>query len=83
MVVDTDFHPLEVENRRRSGSSPACEPVTIGDDVFIGAHAVVLKGVTIGNGAVVGAMSVVTEDVPPATIVAGNPARVVGEITQG
>jgi acetyltransferase-like isoleucine patch superfamily enzyme len=49
----------------------------IGERCFIGAHSIVLPGVTIGDGSIVGAGSVVTTDVPPATIVAGNPARVV------
>lgn len=52
------------------------EPIVVGDDVWIAAHAVVLKGVTIGSGAVVGAGSVVTRDVPEGAIVVGNPARV-------
>ena len=50
-------------------------PVTIGDDVWLGAHAVVLPGVTIGAGAVVAAGAVVTDDVDPATVVGGIPAR--------
>ena len=49
----------------------------IGARCFIGAHSIILPGVTIGDGSIVGAGSVVTSDVPPATIVAGNPARVV------
>ena len=49
-------------------------------DVWIGAGAVVLKGVTIGDRAVVGAHAVVTKDVPPDTVVAGNPARVVKDL---
>lgn len=52
---------------------------TIGDDVLIGAGAVVLAGCGIGTGAVIGAGSVVTRDVPPYAIVAGVPARVIGE----
>lgn len=52
-------------------------PVVIGDDVWIGAHATVLKGVTIGTGAVIGAGSVVTRDIPAGAIAVGNPARVV------
>jgi len=51
-------------------------PVTIGNDVWIGANAVILPGVTIADGAVVGAAAVVTSDVPPYAIVAGVPARV-------
>jgi acetyltransferase-like isoleucine patch superfamily enzyme len=58
---------------------PTCEPrpVTIGDDVWIGMRAIILAGVTIGDGAVVGAGAVVSGDVPPMTVVSGNPARVV------
>jgi maltose O-acetyltransferase len=51
-------------------------PIDIGDDAWIGAHAVLLPGVRIGAGAVVGAGSIVTRDVPPRAIVAGVPARV-------
>jgi acetyltransferase-like isoleucine patch superfamily enzyme len=50
-------------------------PVRIGDRVFIGPNATILMGVTIGDGAVIGAGAVVTTDVPPATVVAGVPAR--------
>lgn len=53
------------------------EPIRIGNDVWIGAAAVVLCGVTIADGAVVGAGSVVTKDVPPRAVVAGVPARII------
>ncbi|NCW89911.1 MAG: acyltransferase [Rhodocyclales bacterium] len=53
-------------------------PIVIGDDVWIGADATVLRGVTIGHGAIVGANSVVTRDVAPFSIVGGVPARVIG-----
>lgn len=56
------------------------QPVIIEDDVWIGCMSIILKGVTIGRGAVIGAGSVVTKDVPPYTIVAGNPARIIREI---
>lgn len=55
-------------------------PIVIGDDVWIGEYAAVLKGVTIGEGSIVASHAVVTKDVPPYTIAAGNPARVVKEI---
>lgn len=51
------------------------EPVVIGNDVWIGVNAVILRGVTIGDGAVVAANAVVTRDVPPYAIVGGSPAR--------
>jgi acetyltransferase-like isoleucine patch superfamily enzyme len=54
-------------------------PVVIGEDCWLCSHAVILKGVTIGDGAVVAAGSVVNSDIPPYTIAAGVPARVVGE----
>lgn len=54
-------------------------PVVIGEDCWICSHAVILKGVTIGDGAVVAAGSVVNADVPPYAIVAGVPAKVVGD----
>lgn len=56
------------------------KPIVIKDDVWIGMHVTVLKGVTIGEGAIVGAGSVVTKDVAPWTVVAGNPAKVIKEL---
>jgi acetyltransferase-like isoleucine patch superfamily enzyme len=56
----------------------ASKPVLIEDDVWIGFGAAVLKGVTVGRGAVVAARSVVTKDVPPYSVVAGNPAHPIG-----
>ena len=81
VITDTDFHPLEPETRRARPLDANTAPVAIADDVFIGMSALVLKGVRIGERAVVGAGSVVSGDVPAGAIVAGNPARVVGEVT--
>ena len=56
---------------------PSAKPVTVGDDVLIGANAVIIEGVSVGDGAVVVAGAVVTQDVPPHAVVAGVPARVI------
>lgn len=56
-------------------------PVRIGNDVWIGGHAVIMQGVTIGDGAVIGAGSVVTHDIPPRVIAVGNPCRVLRPVT--
>ena len=78
-IADFDGHPLGADERR-AGATFAAEtvlPVIIGDDVWIGHGAVILKGVNIGDRAVIGARAVVTRDVPADTVVAGNPARVI------
>lgn len=75
LVIDSDFHSVRAAERK-SGDRGECAPVTIGDEVFIGARCIVLKGVSIGAGAVIGAGSVVTRDVPAGAIAAGNPARI-------
>jgi acetyltransferase-like isoleucine patch superfamily enzyme len=62
--------------------SVSARPIAIGDDVWIGMRAIILAGVRIGRGAVVGAGTVVADDVPPMTIVSGNPARIVRTIDQ-
>ena len=80
-IWDQDGHPPGIEERRvRPIPDLRCAPIVIEDDVFIGARAIILKGVTIGRGAIVGAGAVVTKDVAPGDIVVGNPARVIGSV---
>jgi acetyltransferase-like isoleucine patch superfamily enzyme len=74
VVTDTDFHSLDASHRFSTGTSL---PISIEDDVFVGMHVLILKGVCIGRGAVIGAGSVVTRNVPAGAVVAGNPARIV------
>ena len=79
-VSDSNSHDLRIPHRRQPDPRP--QDVEIGDDVFIGARAVILKGVRIGAGSVVAAGAVVTPrlQAPPRSIIAGNPARIVGEV---
>jgi acetyltransferase-like isoleucine patch superfamily enzyme len=79
LVYDQDGHPLDAQLRRAQQPTPieAIEPVVFGDDVWVGAGAVILKGVRIGERAVIAARAVVTKDVPADAVVAGNPARVI------
>jgi maltose O-acetyltransferase len=72
MVMDCDFHRVEDKVWDTTG-----EPIVIEDRVWLGNRSIVLKGVTVGHDAVVAAGSVVTRDVPPRTVVAGVPAKVV------
>lgn len=71
--IITINHDPDPENR----SATYGRPVVIGDNVWIGINSTILPGVSIGCGAIIGANSVVTKDVPPMTVVAGNPARII------
>ena len=75
--IYTAGHRLEPEGRTADVYGL---PITIGNDVWIGGHSTILPGVTIGDGAVVAAGSVVTKNVPPRSLVAGNPAEVKKQI---
>lgn len=78
LISDTDSHPIDWEDRLYDRNEKTRKaPIVIKDNAFVGARSIILKGVTIGEGAVVGAGSVISKDVPPYTIVVGNPARVV------
>jgi maltose O-acetyltransferase len=74
----TPTHPVEPGPRREKWE--AAEPITIGDNVWLGGGAIVLPGVTIGENTVVGAGSVVTRDLPADVVAVGNPARVIRSV---
>jgi acetyltransferase-like isoleucine patch superfamily enzyme len=78
LISDNDSHPIHYQDRilGNNNKTKSC-PIKIKDNVFIGARSIILKGITIGEGAVIGAGSVVSKDVPPLSIVCGNPAKVV------
>lgn len=73
--IFTACHPLDAENRNRFVEW--AEPVTIGNNVWIGGDSTILPGVTIGNNVVIGAGSVVTKNIPDNVVAAGNPARII------
>jgi acetyltransferase-like isoleucine patch superfamily enzyme len=79
MLIDNDFHASNPDGTWRTEYQEGARPIRVGRCVFIGSRAIILKGVTIGDSAIIGACAVVTRDVPPFAIVAGNPARVVGQ----
>ena len=77
--IYTATHPMNAMLRRKEESG---KPIAIGSDVWIGGGAIILPGVTIGSRSVIGAGSVVTKDVPEGVFAAGNPCRVIREITE-
>ncbi|MDD3335173.1 MAG: sugar O-acetyltransferase [Eubacteriales bacterium] len=89
VTIVTPVHPMLPDERRalldeKGERKHLCyaRPVTIGNDCWFGANVVVCPGVTIGDGCVIGAGSVVTRDVPAGSFAAGNPCRVIREITE-
>ena len=74
MIMDTAFHDVDPERRLEP---PTAKPITIGENVWLGARVVVLPGVTIGDDSVIGIGSVVTHDIPSRSVAVGVPAKVV------
>ncbi len=90
VIQDTDTHSTNYLLRRKDTTdwlegtknwdNIPSQPIRIGNDAWIGARVIILKGITIGEGAIIGAGSVVTKDVAPFTVVAGNPAKFIKAI---
>ncbi|MFD0763855.1 acyltransferase [Mucilaginibacter lutimaris] len=72
-IVDDDMHCIVVNSEKL----PSARPITIGNNVWIGAGAKILKGVTIGDGAIIAAGSIVSKDVPAHSLAAGIPAKII------
>lgn len=68
---------FDMEGKNKDGHPASKGPTIVGNDVYIGYHAIILSGVKVGNGAIIGAGSVVTQNIPDYAIVGGNPARVI------
>ena len=81
LISDSDSHPLNFMDRRnKEHDKIKAQSIHIGDDVFIGARTIILKGVTIGDRTVVGAGSVVSKSLPPDSVAAGNPCKVLKQL---
>lgn len=80
-LISAVGHPMSPEGRRKKMA--VSSPVTIGDNVWIGANCTILPGVTIGNNVIVAAGAVVTKAVPDNCVVAGVPAKVIQELKEG
>lgn len=76
LISDTDFHAPDGAGSWTNATVESARPVRVGKACFIGARAILLKGVSIGDGAVVGAGAVVAKDVPPEHLATGNPATI-------
>ncbi len=94
ILLDNNNHPVDPEARLQlslcedylndelwSWKYAESKPIAIEDNVWIGRDSRILKGVTIGKGSIVALGSIVTKDVPPYTVVAGNPAKIVKHLT--
>jgi acetyltransferase-like isoleucine patch superfamily enzyme len=80
-IWDTDFHSLDPMKRLDNpNENYRTEAIQIGNNVFIGANTIILKGVEIGDNVIVGAGSVVAKNIPAGEIWAGNPAKLIGKV---
>ena len=77
MICDTDFHPVNPIGRRYGSEGVNSAEILIGNNVFIGARVIILKGVSVGDNTIIGAGSVVASSIPSNCIAAGNPCRVI------
>ncbi len=75
LIIDNDFHSLD-------NSKPKVEPILINDNVWIASRVIILKGVSIGEGSVIGAGSVITKSIPAKSFAAGNPARIIKNLSK-
>ena len=75
LIIDNDFHSL-------NNSRPKIEPILINDNVWIASRVIILKGVSIGEGSVIGAGSVITKSIPANSFAAGNPAKIIKNLSK-
>ncbi len=80
VLISWDVNIIEYDYHAPGGGLPEPLPITIEDEVWVGARCIITKGVTIGKGSIIGAGSVVTKSIPPYSLAAGNPAKVIKKI---
>lgn len=80
VLISWDVNIIENDYHSPGGGLPEPRPITIEDEVWIGARCIITKGVTIGKGSIIGSGAVVTKNVPPYSLAAGNPARVIKKV---
>ena len=81
IAAGAHIYTHDTVKKRVLGGVRETSPTKIGDNCYIGPHAVIRRGVTIGNNCVIGALSYVNKDVPDYTVVAGSPAKRIGHVT--
>lgn len=81
VLISWDVNIIEFDYHAPGGGIPEPKPIVIEDEVWVGARCIITKGVTIGKGAILAAGAVVTKDVPPYTLVAGNPAKPIKNVS--
>lgn len=83
-IIDNDFHPIELKYRHKGLNEQYTRrtPIVIGNDCFIGMNSIILKGTTLGNNVIVGAGSVVHGSFPDNCVIAGNPAKIVKQLSE-
>ena len=82
-IYDTDFHSINSYDRRITKidkKNASKEAVNIEDNVFIGAHTTILKGVKIGKNSIIGSCSLVSKEIPPNEVWGGNPSKFIKKI---
>jgi acetyltransferase-like isoleucine patch superfamily enzyme len=80
VLISWDVNIIEYDYHSPGGGLPVPRPITIEDEVWIGARTIITKGVTIGKGAIIGAGSVVVKNIPSYTCAAGNPAKIIKKV---
>ncbi len=80
MICDTDFHPINPIGRRYGSEGIYSAEILIGNNVFIGARTIILKGISVGDNSIIGAGSVVSSSIPSNCIAAGNPCRIIRQL---